>query len=205
MLCESCHEREATVKISAYINGNVRQLNLCEQCALKLRQENPGGENGITWSQNFFQFLSEAFQNAANNQNPNARRDNVEVRFSMPLTETLNEAIEHAKEVAAELKSTAVGTEHLLIGLAISAPLPRRITLDDLAYVSCSELACMRIESIEVSADMHDIRRSQPAPHDDAFHFEALSNTADTKIVRLEVFPVADNHRAVSESPKSIC
>ena len=36
MLCENCGKREATVRYSENINGNKKELNLCEECSKKL-------------------------------------------------------------------------------------------------------------------------------------------------------------------------
>ena len=35
MKCESCHENEATIHLTQVIDGNVKKLNLCQECALK--------------------------------------------------------------------------------------------------------------------------------------------------------------------------
>ena len=35
MLCENCGKREATVRYSENINGNKKELNLCEECSKK--------------------------------------------------------------------------------------------------------------------------------------------------------------------------
>ena len=36
MLCDNCGKNEATVRYTENINGNVRELNLCEECSRKL-------------------------------------------------------------------------------------------------------------------------------------------------------------------------
>lgn len=33
MVCDNCHEREATVHLTEIINGNVSKMHLCEECA----------------------------------------------------------------------------------------------------------------------------------------------------------------------------
>jgi len=33
MLCDSCHQCEASIHVSQVINGNSRELHLCEECA----------------------------------------------------------------------------------------------------------------------------------------------------------------------------
>lgn len=35
MLCESCHEREATVHLTQVVDGSVEKVHLCEECANK--------------------------------------------------------------------------------------------------------------------------------------------------------------------------
>ena len=35
MICESCHEREATVHLTQVIDGEVKKVHLCEECAAK--------------------------------------------------------------------------------------------------------------------------------------------------------------------------
>lgn len=35
MLCESCHEKEATVHLTQVMDGSVKKLHLCEECAAK--------------------------------------------------------------------------------------------------------------------------------------------------------------------------
>ena len=36
MLCDNCGKREANVRYTENINGKVRELNLCEECSVKL-------------------------------------------------------------------------------------------------------------------------------------------------------------------------
>jgi protein arginine kinase activator len=38
MLCQHCHQSEATVKITKVDNGQVQHMNFCEECAHKLRE-----------------------------------------------------------------------------------------------------------------------------------------------------------------------
>ena len=35
MKCECCHEQEATIHLTQVIDGEVKKLNLCQECALK--------------------------------------------------------------------------------------------------------------------------------------------------------------------------
>lgn len=39
MICERCKERQATVHYTEVINGQKKQLNLCEECARELRPQ----------------------------------------------------------------------------------------------------------------------------------------------------------------------
>ena len=36
MLCDHCHEREANVKYTQIINGQKKEMNLCEKCSQEL-------------------------------------------------------------------------------------------------------------------------------------------------------------------------
>ena len=36
MLCDNCRENEATVRYTEIINGNKREMMLCEECSRKL-------------------------------------------------------------------------------------------------------------------------------------------------------------------------
>lgn len=40
MFCQNCHEREANVHVSKMINGQLKELYLCEQCAKKTQEIN---------------------------------------------------------------------------------------------------------------------------------------------------------------------
>lgn len=33
MICDSCHEHEASIHVTQVVNGNSRELHLCEECA----------------------------------------------------------------------------------------------------------------------------------------------------------------------------
>ena len=35
MLCDNCGKREANVRYQENINGQIRELNLCEECSRK--------------------------------------------------------------------------------------------------------------------------------------------------------------------------
>lgn len=41
MLCDSCHQREATVHLTQIINGYRTEKHLCEQCADTLNEDSP--------------------------------------------------------------------------------------------------------------------------------------------------------------------
>ena len=58
MLCENCGNNEANVKYTQVINGVMKQINLCEECASKL------GINNISFNMpiNFSNFLDDVFE-----------------------------------------------------------------------------------------------------------------------------------------------
>ncbi|BAS29123.1 UvrB/UvrC motif-containing protein [Limnochorda pilosa] len=47
MLCEDCHEREATVHITHVVNGEKSEAHLCESCAQKRSQAQGMGPFGL--------------------------------------------------------------------------------------------------------------------------------------------------------------
>ncbi len=57
MLCEICHEKEATVRITRMRSGNSETHNLCQDCANSFRTEDPEGQD---ISQAIFKLLAEA-------------------------------------------------------------------------------------------------------------------------------------------------
>ena len=53
MLCENCKENEATVKYTQIINGDKKEMHLCEECSHKLGIDNISFNMPIDFS-NFF-------------------------------------------------------------------------------------------------------------------------------------------------------
>lgn len=48
MLCQSCHQNQATVHVVQTVNGQTQELHLCEQCAQKTPQISSVFQPGIT-------------------------------------------------------------------------------------------------------------------------------------------------------------
>ena len=72
MLCQNCHQREATIHLYASVNGNQQEINLCQNCyqLLKQKQGNAMNNNdpfGFSNFDDFFNQLNNAQQ--ANNVN----------------------------------------------------------------------------------------------------------------------------------------
>ncbi|MFC2695014.1 MAG: AAA family ATPase [Lactobacillus sp.] len=65
-ICENCHERTATIHLFAKLNGESREINLCQQCYQKLRQEQ--GNNNMN-NDGFFN-LDDFFNGFNVNQGP---------------------------------------------------------------------------------------------------------------------------------------
>ncbi|NLY09931.1 MAG: hypothetical protein GXZ11_08645 [Tissierellia bacterium] len=42
MLCDSCREREADIRITAIINGKEKTFHICRECAMKILSESNG-------------------------------------------------------------------------------------------------------------------------------------------------------------------
>ena len=54
MLCDHCHEREANVKYTQIINGQKKEMNLCEKCSQELGIGNMQFNMPLSFS-NFFE------------------------------------------------------------------------------------------------------------------------------------------------------
>ena len=124
MLCQKCHEREATVRITRIINGERQTLFLCDQCAAADRSLNLLGngfsllgDGGIS---RFFNDLMSGSQGAGVN------------RLSNRLTQRAGVALAYAEKFAKDRHSAYIDTEHILLGLfAVEDGLAARL-LDEL-------------------------------------------------------------------------
>ena len=59
MLCDNCRENEATVRYTEIINGNKREMMLCEECSQKLGINNMSLKLPIDFSSFFGDLMSE--------------------------------------------------------------------------------------------------------------------------------------------------
>lgn len=59
MLCDNCGKREANVRYSENINGNKKELNLCEECSHKLGIDNMDFNMPIDFSSFFGEFMED--------------------------------------------------------------------------------------------------------------------------------------------------
>lgn len=59
MLCDNCGENEATVRYTEIINGNKREMRLCEECSRKLGINNMDLKLPIDFSSFFGDLISE--------------------------------------------------------------------------------------------------------------------------------------------------
>ena len=46
MLCQNCHEREATIHLFVNVNGQRQQVDLCQNCYQLLKNQQGNIENG---------------------------------------------------------------------------------------------------------------------------------------------------------------
>ena len=77
LICENCHERPASIHLYTTLNGQSREINLCQQCYQELRsnQRNSGNNNMNNDNNEFFGDFDELF-NALNGNNRNAANNN---------------------------------------------------------------------------------------------------------------------------------
>ncbi len=76
MLCEKCHEKEATVRITRIHNGNSESHNLCQDCANSFRADDPEAQD---LSKAIFKLLADALmkhmgQNTGREENERAKK-----------------------------------------------------------------------------------------------------------------------------------
>ncbi|WP_129044632.1 ATP-dependent Clp protease ATP-binding subunit [Companilactobacillus metriopterae] len=66
MLCQNCNENEATIHLYTSVNGKRTEVNLCQNCYQKLRNESNEGIDNMAENTNGFSSFEELF-NAMNN------------------------------------------------------------------------------------------------------------------------------------------
>ena len=111
MLCQSCGQRPASVKINQTINGRMSSVNLCHICA-----EERAFFGGSSLFDAFFG--NSPFGPQGVNQNPvfpqpQQQHVNIVDFFS----ERAKKVVSESANAAAECKAKYIDTEHLLLGL----------------------------------------------------------------------------------------
>lgn len=71
MLCQNCHQRQASIHLYTKINGQNKEIDLCQQCYQELRNQQDNQMN----NDNFFGDFDDLF-NALNGRSNGANRDN---------------------------------------------------------------------------------------------------------------------------------
>ena len=109
MLCEECHANEANFTVSVVSGEETSVRHLCADCMSRMNADLMKG--------NVRSLLSTVLNAIrANAENGGNRRE-----FSMPimgrLTQKTQQIMTLAQRIAAELKQSYVGTEHILLAL----------------------------------------------------------------------------------------
>ena len=76
MLCQNCHERPASIHLFTKVNGQSREINLCQHCYQELRNQQGNLENMNNDNNEFFDDFDDLF-NALNGNNNNAANNNI--------------------------------------------------------------------------------------------------------------------------------
>ncbi|WP_297817276.1 ATP-dependent Clp protease ATP-binding subunit [uncultured Lactobacillus sp.] len=79
MLCQNCHQRPASIHLYTNVNGQNREISLCQQCYQDLKNEQ-GNNNNM--NNEFFGNFDDLF-NALNNQNKNQNPNDQDPRMQM--------------------------------------------------------------------------------------------------------------------------
>jgi ATP-dependent Clp protease ATP-binding subunit ClpE len=75
LLCQNCHERPASIHLFTKVNGQSREINLCQHCYQELRNQQGNLENMNNDNNEFFGDFDDLF-NALNGNNNNAANNN---------------------------------------------------------------------------------------------------------------------------------
>lgn len=75
MLCQNCHKRPASIHLFTKVNGQSREIDLCQQCYQELRNQQGNLEN-MNNNNEFFGDFDDLF-NALNGNNNNAANNNM--------------------------------------------------------------------------------------------------------------------------------
>jgi ATP-dependent Clp protease ATP-binding subunit ClpE len=72
MLCQNCHKNEATIHLFANVNGQRKQLDYCQSCYQKLKNEANGGAQRMAQNDPFgFGSLDDLFRSMSQQMNQN--------------------------------------------------------------------------------------------------------------------------------------
>ena len=81
MLCEICHEKEATVRITRIHHGNSESHNLCQDCAKQYGAEDPEAQD---LSKAIFKLLAGALMKHLGPQNQNSEENERAKKLACP-------------------------------------------------------------------------------------------------------------------------
>ena len=81
MLCEICHEKEATVRITRIHHGNSESHNLCQDCAKQYGAEDPEAQE---LSKAIFKLLAGALMKHLGPQNQNSEENERAKKLACP-------------------------------------------------------------------------------------------------------------------------
>ena len=81
MLCEICHEKEATVRITRIHHGNSESHNLCQDCAKQYGAEDPEAQD---LSKAIFKLLAGALMKHLGPQNQNSEENGRAKKLACP-------------------------------------------------------------------------------------------------------------------------
>ena len=70
MLCDNCHERPASIHLYTNVNGQDREISLCQQCYQELKNQQ-GQNNNMNNNNAFFGDFDDLFNALSNNNEQN--------------------------------------------------------------------------------------------------------------------------------------
>lgn len=82
LLCQNCHERPASIHLFTKVNGQSREIDLCQHCYQELKNQQ-GNQGNMNNNNEFFGDFDDLF-NALNGNNNNAANNNNEMRGNDP-------------------------------------------------------------------------------------------------------------------------
>ncbi len=123
-LCDICHRRPATVRVTVSENGKRRTLNVCPQDYARLRAQNASPFESLFGGSLFGDdFMSDLLDNGTPAPNggamrPRQEQDRQSTDVGDFLSEQAEEILQQAARAASEWGSREVDSEHLLYALA---------------------------------------------------------------------------------------